>query len=69
LLDQEGADLIDRCRSPGYQPGTDAMQRLEIELVLRTWNTSFPMSIPIDAIAGASWPRWLLKVAPPQLGA
>jgi hypothetical protein len=34
-----------------------------------TWNTSFPMSIPIDAIAGASWPRWLLKVAPPQLGA
>jgi transposase len=43
--------------------------RLPSALKPTTWNSSFPISIAINAIAGASWSRWLLKVAPPQLGA
>ena len=34
LLDQKGADLIDRRRAPGHQPRSNPMQGLQVELVL-----------------------------------
>ena len=34
LFDQKGADLVDRRRPAGHQPGPDAMTSLQVELIL-----------------------------------
>jgi len=35
VLDEEGSDLVDRCRATRHQSGSHAMQPLQIELILR----------------------------------